>query len=451
MNLLTLALSAEALAAQTPPAEEKKDPLPEPKRFVAEHTVRTQGQVVSITARAFLLSLSLLATFAHAHDWPQWRGPNRDGAVASFPEPAARPEPLTRAWKIEVGQGYATPLLVSGRIYMFTRQGDDEVMAAYEAETGEVVWRTAYPAPFEMNPATRKHGPGPKSTPAFADDHLFALGMSGIVTAFDAATGRVLWQKPPPPVHPLYHTAFSPLVASDIVIVHVGGHDAGALTAFDVRTGEVRWSWDGDGPAYGSPMVFELSGTRQVVTFTQENFVSVSLATGELLWRRPYTTPSTTTSQTPILYKDTVIEAGRGNGITAFRVERDGERFRTENVWHTDEVSLHMTNGVVVDGVLYGLSHLNSGQYFGLDLEAGRVLWTSAPRQAENAAIVRAGSTIFSLEDDGELVILRASRSGFEVRGRYEVADSATWAQPAISGNRIYVKDVWTLALWTID
>jgi outer membrane protein assembly factor BamB len=233
--------------------------------------------------------------------------------------------------------------------------------------------------------------------------------------------------------------------------VHVGGHDAGALTAFDVRTGDVRWSWGGDGPAYGSPMVFELSGMRQVVTFTQENFVSVSLGTGELLWRRPYTTQSTTTSQTPVLYGDTVIEAGRGNGITAFRAEREGDGFRTENVWHTDEVSLHLTNGVVAEGVLYGLSHLDSGRYFGLDLESGRVLWASEPRQAENAAMVRAGSTIFSLEDDAELVILRASRSGFEVRKRYQVADSATWAQPAISGNRIYVKDVSTLTLWTID
>jgi outer membrane protein assembly factor BamB len=399
-------------------------------------------------SRGFLLAIGLLAASAQAGDWPQWRGPNRDGSIPAFTAPAVWPDALTPLWQIEVGLGYATPLLVSGRLYMFTRQENDEVMTAHDAETGRVLWRTAYPAPFEMNPATKKHGPGPKSTPAFADGRLFTLGMSGIVTAFDAANGRMLWQKPAPPVHPLYHTAMSPLVVGDVVILHVGGHDAGALTAFDVLSGEIRWSWGGDGPAYGSPMVFELAGTRQVVSFTQQNLVSVSLATGELLWRRPYTTPSTTTSQTPILYKDLVIETGRANGITAFRVKRDGGSFQTENLWHTDEVSLHMTNGVVIDGVLYGLSHLDSGKYFGLDLDSGRVLWTSEPRQAENAAIVRAGTTIFSLEDDAELVILRASRSGFEVLKRYPVADSATWAQPAISGNRIYVKDVSTLVLW---
>jgi outer membrane protein assembly factor BamB len=348
---------------------------------------------------------------------------------------------------VEVGLGYSTPLLVGDRIYLFTRQGEDEVMTSLASDSGKVIWRSSYPAPFAMNPATSRHGPGPKSTPAFAGGRLFALGMSGMVTAFDAGTGRRLWQKPAPPTHPLYHTATSPVVDGDVVILHVGGHNDGALTAFEVSSGEVRWIWTGDGPAYGSPVVLELAGTRQVVTFTQQNFVGVSAATGELLWRRPYTTQSTTTSQTPLLYKDTVIETGRGNGVTAFRVVREDGAFRTEDVWHTDEVSLHMTNGVIVDDVLFGLSHLNSGQYFGLDLDTGQVLFRSDPRQAENAAIVRAGETIFSLEDDAELLVLRHSRTGLSVTKRYAVATSPTWAQPAISGDRLFVKDVDKLAL----
>ena len=110
-----------------------------------------------------------------------------------------------------------------------------------------------------------------------------------------------------------------------------------------------------------------------------------------------------------------------------------------------------MTNGVVIDGVLFGLSHLNSGQYFGLDLDDGQVLWTSEPRQAENAGIVRAEDTIFSLEDDGELVVLRNSRTEFDVIERYDVASSATWTQPTISGKRLFVKDVSTLALLTVE
>ncbi len=404
-----------------------------------------------LTWIAVLAAAAALAPEAAGQDWPQWRGPNRDGAVACFSEPDAWPEGLTARWTVSVGQGYATPILVGDRIYMYTRQGGDEVLAALDADSGAVVWRTAYAAPFEMSRATARHGPGPKSTPTFADGRLFTLGMSGIVSAFDAETGRQLWQKPAPPVEPLYHTAMSPVVEGDLVIFHVGGHDDGALTAFDVVTGDVRWSWDGDGPAYGSPVVFDLEDTRQVVTFTQENLVGVSATTGELLWRRPFTTPSTTTSQTPILHEGLVIQAGRANGITAFRVMRRDDAWITEDVWHTDEVSLHMTNGVVVDGVLVGLSHLNSGQYFGLDLDSGRVLWTGEPRQAENAAIVRAGDTVFSLQDDAELLVLGNVRGGFQPLGRYEVATSETWTQPVVSGTRLFVKDLTTLTLWALE
>jgi outer membrane protein assembly factor BamB len=358
---------------------------------------------------------------------------------------------LTKRWQVDVGTGYATPLVVGDRVYTFTRQGDEEVMTALDARSAKVLWRTSYAAAFKMNPATAPHGPGPKSTPTFASNRLFTLGISGIVTAFDAESGRRIWQKPAAPVEPLYHTGMSPLVDGNLVIFHVGGHDAGALTAFDVATGDVRWSWNGDGPAYGSPLVFDLSGTRQVVTFTQKNFVGVSLATGQLLWSRPYTTLSMTTSQTPVLYKDMVIEMGRGNGVTAFRaVPREGQ-WATEDVWHTDEVSMHMSDAGVNDGVLFGLSHLNRGQYFALDLATGKVLWKSVPRQADHAAIARAGETMFSLEDDGELVVVRHSRTRFDAIARYQVATSATWTPPAISGNRVFVKDVSSLTLWTID
>ncbi len=384
-------------------------------------------------------------------DWPQWRGPNRDGAAQSFDKPAVWPDSLMQAWHVEVGLGYATPIIVDDRIYMFIRQDDDEVLMALDAASGERLWRTSYPAPFKVTPGAASHGKGPKSTPAYADGRLFTFGMSGIVTAFDAQTGRQHWQRPGDPIQPLFHTAMSPVVNDDVMILHIGGHDDGALTAFDVATGDIRWQWSGDGPAYGSPLVVDFEGVLQVVTFTQENFVGVSLATGDLLWRRPFTTRSTTTSQTPMIYAGTVIQAGRGNGITRFRVVREGDDWATEDLWHTDDVSLHMANGVVIEGVLFGLSHLNSGQYFGLDLETGQLLWTSDPRQAQNAAILRSGRTIFSLEDDAELVIWSFSRTEFTPRRRYEVATSATWAQPTVLGSRLFIKDVNSLTLWTLD
>jgi len=383
-------------------------------------------------------------------DWPQFRGPNRDGAVASFVEPTAWPERLTQQWKVDVGDGHATPVLVGARVYTFSRQGTNEVMQALDAATGKAIWQTRYPAPVTVNPAAQAHGPGPKATPTFASGRLYTLGMGGIVTAFDAASGKQLWQKPAGSTLPLYGTAISPLVDRGLVIVHVGGDTGGALTAFDAGTGDVKWAWNGDGPSYASPVVAEIDGIRQVITLTQGNVVGVSAADGRLLWRRPYATEYTQNIITPVFAGSTLIIGGYQNPTIALRLVRSGDQWKTEDVWENAGISLYMANSVLVGDRLFGLSHRNSGQYFTLDVKSGKTVWVGQPRQAENAAIVRAGSVVFSLEDDAELMVGRVGANGFQELKRYTVANAATWAQPVVSGRRIFVKDVSTLTLWTI-
>jgi outer membrane protein assembly factor BamB len=221
------------------------------------------------------------------------------------------------------------------------------------------------------------------------------------------------------------------------------------LTAFDANTGAVKWQWTGDGPSYASPIAADVEGTRQVIVFTQENLVGVSAANGELLWKRPFSTPSTQNTITPILYGPTVIVSGLAKGVTSFRIVKRGTQWTTEDVWDNQEVSLYMTNGVMIGDTLVGLSHKNSGQFFGLDAKTGKTLWRGAPRQATNAAIVRAGNVMFLLKEDGELIIARPDAAGLNPVKTYAVADSATWAQPTIAGNRIFVKDNTGLSLWT--
>lgn len=380
-----------------------------------------------------------------------WRGPNRDGAFA-FSPPKTWPDQLTFKWKVDVGAGYAAPIVIGNRVYAFSRQGEDEVMRALDAATGKTIWETKYNATYKPNPAaTRTHGTGPKSTPTFADGRLYTLGMTGAVTAFDAASGKQLWQKPGGPIEPLYHTAMSPLVERGLVVVHVGGHGNGALTAFDARTGDVKWAWQGDGPAYGSPVAAELGATRQIVTMTQDNLIGVSAATGELLWRRPYTVRATRNAVTPIIHGQTIIVSGLGMPVTGFRVQNRGGTWSFEDVWTNDDVTMDMSTGVLIGSAVYGFSPRNSGQFFAVDGNTGQTLWLSEPRQGDNAAVVRAGDLWFALETDAELVVARANAKQFEILKRYDVADSATWAQPVLSQNRIFVKDVSNISLWTVD
>jgi len=405
----------------------------------------------ALAGLALFAAVASLAAQTQSADFPQWRGTNRDGVVAPAGVPQSWPERLTRKWKIEVGLGYATPVVIGNRVFMFARQSENEVLAALDADTGKQIWESHYAVTFNVNPAAARHDKGPKSTPTFAGGKLFTLGMTNIVTAFDAATGKQVWQKPPSSVQPLYHTAMSPLVDRGLVIVHVGGHNKGTLNAYDMNTGAVKWHWDGDGPSYGSPIAVDVDGTRQIVVFTQENLVGVSAADGTLLWKRPFSTSFTQNAITPLLYHDAVIVSGLEKPVTAFRIVKKNGGWDTQNVWENASVSMYMANAVVINDTIVGLSHKNSGQFFGLDARTGKTVWTSAPRQATNAAILRAGDLLFVLKDDAELIVTRVGSKGFETVRTYSVADSATWALPAVSGNRLFVKDVASLALWTAN
>ena len=297
-----------------------------------------------------------------------------------------------------------------------------------------------------MNPAAVRHGKGVKSTPVVAGDRIYTFGINGILSCFDAKTGKPQWRKEFG--SPDFGTATSPVVDRGLLIVHVGTNGRGALTAFDAQTGVEKWSWKGDGPAYASPIVVELGGTRQVVTQSQRNIVGVSAATGELLWRIPFSTPYEQNIVTPVLYHETLLFSGLNNGVMGVKVLKRGSEWVAETVWQNKDVGMYMNSPVLTGDLLFGLSHLKRGQFFCLDPRNGATLWTSEGRQADNAAIVDGGPVLFFLTNDAELIVARKSGRGFELLRKYSVADSPTWAHPVILINGILIKDATTLALW---
>ena len=435
------ALVGDATATPTPTAQPTAPAAAQPTPAVAEGA---NAAAVDAGGKGGALAVA-------AAEWPQWRGPNRDGLATGVAAPSVWPKELKPVWKATVGIGHASPVVTGGVIYQYARQGEEEVLLALDAATGKELWRAgAVPAPYEMNPAARGHGKGPKSTPVVAAGRVYTLGIAGLLSAHDAKTGRLLWRKDFskqfPTTSPLYGTAMSPVVVGDLLIAHVGGHDKGALTAFDAATGAVKWSYDADGPAYSSPVVLTAGGERQVVTFTQKELVAVSAATGALLWKLPAKTSYDTNCNTPVVYKETVIVSIEGQGLVALRPIREGGKWKAVEVWRNEENELYMNTPVLAGSTLYGLSTRKKGQFFALDAATGKTVWQGPGRMGENASIVNLGGTLLALTNDAVLYVLPAGAKEFAPSAQYTVATSQTWAHPVVLGDQLLVKDETTLA-----
>jgi outer membrane protein assembly factor BamB len=403
--------------------------------------------------RVVLSVIALCPFICRAQDWPQWRGLNRDGIVLGFSEPKTWPERLAKKWEATVGIGHSSPVVVDRKVYLFARQKEDEVISCLDLDTGKELWRDQYPVPYQMNPAATKHGKGPKSTPAVSNGSLYTLGITGILSCYDALSGKLRWRKDFASqfsnTSPHFGTAMSPGIDGGLLIAHVGGHDSGALTAFDAQTGEARWSWKGDGPGYASPIVVDLGGVRQVVTQSQKQLIGVSASDGTLLWSIPFSTPYAQNIVTPIIHKEMLIFSGLNKGVMAVRLTRKGSAWTPEKVWENAEISFYMSTPVLHGDLLFGMSNRNRGQFVCLDARTGAQVWAGESRQGENAAIVKAGERLFSLTTDAELIVSRMTSSGVELLKRYTVAGSPTWAHPVIIGNLVLIKDESTLALWS--
>ncbi|HEX6975467.1 MAG TPA: PQQ-binding-like beta-propeller repeat protein [Vicinamibacterales bacterium] len=404
---------------------------------------------VGLSISALVLSTAVLS----AQDWSQWRGPSRTGITTGFVAPASWPERPKQAWKVTAGIGHSSPVVSGTRVFLLSRIGEQEAVTAYDLTTGKQIWRQAYDAPYQMNPAATSHGKGPKATPLVHQGRVYTLGISGTLSALDASDGRVVWRKDFKrefkETSPVYGAAMSPVADGANVIAHVGGDSNGALTAFDAATGGVKWAWKGDGPAYASPVIATLGGVRQVVTQTQSRVVGLSAADGALLWEIPFTTDYDQNIITPVIVgNDTVIYGGLSKPAVAVRVWQNAGKWNTAERWRNAEIPMYMSSPIDAGGTLYGLTHRNKGQFFAVNTATGKMLWISEGRQGDNAALTSAGNLLIATTTEGELVIARKSPTAFDVVRRYTVAESPVWAHPALAGGGVLIKDAETLAYW---
>ncbi len=369
--------------------------------------------------------------------------------------PAALAAKPADVWAVPVGIGHASPLVDGQRVYVFARTGEQEVAQALDLATGKTLWTAGYDQPYTMNSAATGHGKGPKSTPLLAGGRLYTLGITGVLSALDAASGKVAWRHSfdkefgPPPE---FGTAMSPIFDSGLIIAHVGGTNGGALRAFDPATGATKWSWPGQGgadsPSYATPVVLVAGGVRQIVAVTKRTVSGVDAASGALLWSLPLVSPYDQNAVTPVVAGDMVIVSALDQSTFAVRPARGADgKWTAAKVWDAKAFPMYMSSPVVVGDTLYGLTSRNKGQFFALDVKTGATRWTSPPRQTESASITAAGGRLWCLTTEGELVVLKADPTAFAAVGKVDVAPSATWASPVLLGSQILVKDVDHLRL----
>lgn len=386
-----------------------------------------------------------------ADDWPQWRGVNRDGRVRGFTAPDTWPETLTQKWTKTVGSGDATPSLVGDLLYVFTRQGDDEVTTCLSAADGSIKWQDKYAAQAVTGAAGRH--PGPRSSPAVAEGKIVTLGVGGVVSCLDAASGEVVWRKDPfPKVVPTFFTSMSPIIVDGMAVAHVGGKGNGAIIAFDLGTGDEKWRWGDEGPEYASPALLTVAGTTQIVTLTEKSIVGIDAVGGMLLWQRPFVPQRRAyNAATPIVDGQTVIYTGASRGTTAVKIQKQGDGFDVEELWSNSELATQYNTPVLKDGLLFGLS--SRGNLFCINAQTGEIAWTDANSRDRRGfgTIVDAGPVLLALPSSSELIVFKPDGNQYAELAAIKVADTPTYGYPVISGNRVFVKDQDAVTLWMLE
>lgn len=398
---------------------------------------------------SILLAMLMMPANLFSQEWPQFRGINRDSKVTGFKAPAAWPAALAQQWKVKVGTGDATPVLVGKQIYLHTRQEGDEVILCLDAATGKDLWAYKYPAPPVTGPAGSH--PGPRSTPAFADGKIVTYGTSGILSCIDAVTGKVIWRREDPTnAVPQFFTGMSPLIVDGICIAHVGSKDNGKILALDLKTGSEKWNVQSDGPAYASPSLMTVSGKKHIIIQSEKNLMALDFNDGKVLWQIA-TVPAQRfyNSVSPYIDGNKIYYTGQGTGIKAVEIVRESDKYVAKELWSNTEVGAKWNTPVLKNGYLYGFS--DQRRIYCVNASNGQTSWIDAATHSDFATIQDCGQVLVGFPQTANLIVFKADPSAYSEVAKYKVTETAVYAFPVIAGNLIYIKDAENLTLYRID
>jgi outer membrane protein assembly factor BamB len=390
-----------------------------------------------------LLSLVEAAAQATSGEWPQWRGPNRDGIskeTGLLKEWPKEGPPLV--WKAQgAGRGYSSFAVAGGRLYTMGLRNDREYVIAFDTATGKEAWATPHGSAFHND-----RGDGPRGTPTVDGDKLYALGGNGDLASLDAKTGRVRWT-----MNVLqkfggsnitWGISESPLVIGDKVLVNAGGPGA-SIVALNKKDGSLIWKSQSDRAGYSSAITLEAGGTTQVVFFTSSRAVGLDLKDGRLLWDYPRAANNVANAATPISRGNRVfISSDYGNGGGLVEIKAGDKGLTAQEIYFTKDMRNHHSSSVLVGDHLYGFS---SSILTAMRFDTGEIAWKD--RSVGKGSLVYADGHLYCLSENGVVGLVEATPTGYREKGRFRIPQDSlpTWAHPVVAGGRLYLRDQDTI------
>jgi outer membrane protein assembly factor BamB len=396
------------------------------------------------------LVLSSLEAVAGAQEWPQWRGPSRNGVVSDGLR--EWPKAFQPGWRVEVGEGYSSPVMAEGRIFIHSRKDPAEVVTAIEASSGKKLWSQTYAAPFTKNQYADKMAKGPYATPYVGGGMLYTFGGTGILTAWKVESGVLVWKKDFSTLventKMFCGTSASPLLESGKLIVQVGSDvHKGKVIAFDPSTGQELWTWDGPGPGYASPIALTAGGVRQIASMTESSIVGIEAATGKHLWSIAFPDEWQENIVTPTWTGSLLIVSGTRQGTHAYALKNAGGAWTTSEAWKNTATNMYMSSPVYADGILYGFSNKKRGHLFALDAATGEVKWATDGREGDNASVLMTSMSIVYLTNSGKLNVVAKNGTKLEPQRTYALTEGESWPVPILLPDGIVIKDATAVTM----
>jgi len=402
---------------------------------------RDRAKVLAWLPGAVLVAVSTLTPLAAGDSWTQWGGPDRDftvdatGLASTWPADGPR-----RLWDREFGEGYSSLLFEDGRLYTMARHGDDEVVVSLDAETGRMLWKRGYAAPYHES-QTQQFGGGPNATPLIVGDRLVTIGFTSVLHCLDKRDGSVLWS------HDLvakfggrplqFGYSSSPLVHDGKIVVLVGGKKHAAL-GFDPEDGSVVWRAAPLDISYGTPLVIDVEGQHQLVFMTPTEVVGVALDSGSVAWRHPHENQYQTNCAGPWWGEDDLLfvsSQGEAGSRTLKLTRRDGKT-TVEEIARDKEMKVFHNSLVRVGDWVYAGSHDAIAAH---NIRKGTTAWKEEGFTEAN--VLLADGKAILLDEEGRLALATLTPEALVVHSSVQLLDKPAWTPPTLVGTHLYLRD----------